>query len=118
REELGEAGAPALRTGPPWTDLGLGESVLVVPFAGRGEQAVGLAVVRASLLADDTRAALELLARFAGVVLEAHLVEEARIEARRSRVPSGPASLRGDDAALASLRGESEPLKKVRELVT
>jgi hypothetical protein len=73
REELDLGRLPEPRTGPAWAAIGFGEPVAVVPFPGRGGNAVGFAVLETEPFTEEVRSALELLARFAGVILESHL---------------------------------------------
>ena len=96
-----------------WPELGMGERVLVLPFKGRGGQVVGFAAARAPEQAEDAKRALELLARFAGVLLESHLVDEARARSARTET----AASKVETVALASLRGESDAIRRVRDLV-
>jgi DNA-binding NtrC family response regulator len=114
REEIVLGRGPETRTGDPWSSLGFAEPVTLVPIPGRGAGAVAFAVLEAAALADEARGALELLARFAGVILESHLVEEAGLEALRPRTPPSRSAPR---ESVAALQGDSEPMKLVRKLV-
>jgi DNA-binding NtrC family response regulator len=104
-----------MRTGGPFAELNMGEHVLVVPFPGRGGRPIGFAAAQLPALRPDLESSLDLLARFAGVLLESHLIEESRSEVRTTPV-LGSSRPRLEGAADA-LVGESEPMKRVRKLV-
>jgi DNA-binding NtrC family response regulator len=119
REEVADLGnVPRSCGGAPWSDLGFGDPVHVVPLLGRGGATVGFAAIVAPGLTPDDLKALELFGPVAGPLLELHLVAEARLEVER-RGAGSPTALkeRPEAHAASALLGECLAMKRIRELL-